>query len=82
VSTCMYYTGLDPCTLEPVHVPKDREKRIQRALLQYRNKANHELVREGLSVAGRTDLVGDGPDSLIPGLPGHHRKRNKRGKME
>lgn len=81
VSTCMYYTGLDPCTLEPVHVPKDREKRIQRALLQYRNKANHELVREGLSVAGRTDLIGDGPDSLIPGLPGHPRKRNKRGKM-
>jgi len=79
VSTCMYHTGINPRTLEPVHVPKDREKRIQRALLQYRDEANHELVREGLSAAGRTDLIGDGPQCLVPVLPGHHRKRNKRG---
>ncbi|HPM61056.1 MAG TPA: DUF3362 domain-containing protein [Methanoregulaceae archaeon] len=51
---------------------------MQRALLQYRDEANHELVR-GLSASGRTDLIGDGPQCLVPVLPGHHRKRNKRG---
>ena len=58
VSTCMYHTGLDPFTLLPVHVPRGREKKIQRALLQYRDKKNRKLVAEGLKAAGREDLIG------------------------
>jgi len=58
VSTCMYYTGLDPFTLRPVHVPRGREKRIQRAMLQYRDKKNRKLVIEALRDAGREDLIG------------------------
>jgi radical SAM superfamily enzyme YgiQ (UPF0313 family) len=57
VSTCMYYTGLDPFTLQPVHVPRGREKKIQRALLQYRDPKNRKLVTEGLCDAGRGDLI-------------------------
>ena len=67
VSTAMYYTGLDPFTLQPVHVPKDREKRIQRAMLRYREPENYELVREGLKAAGRGDLIGEGRSCLIGG---------------
>lgn len=51
VSTCMYYTGLDPFTLKPVHVPRGHEKRIQRALMQYRDPKNRELVAEGYRIA-------------------------------
>ncbi len=58
VSTCMYYTGLDPFTMKPVHVPKGREKRIQRALLQYRDPKNRGLVLEGLQETGRKELSG------------------------
>jgi uncharacterized radical SAM protein YgiQ len=65
VSTCMYYTGLDPFTLTPVHVPKGREKKIQRAMLQYRDTKNRGLVAEGLRVAGREDLIGSGKQCLI-----------------
>jgi len=57
VATCMYYTGLDPFTLRAVHVPRGREKKIQRALLQYRDKKNRKLVTEGLCDAGRGDLI-------------------------
>ncbi|MDD1674777.1 MAG: YgiQ family radical SAM protein [Methanomicrobiales archaeon] len=64
-STCMYHTGLDPLTMEPVHVPKGREKRIQRALLRYRDPGNTGLVREGLAGAGRFDLIGDGWKCLV-----------------
>ena len=53
VSTCMYYTGLNPFTLKPVYIPKGREKKIQRAMLQYRDPKNRSLVDEGLKVAGR-----------------------------
>ncbi len=66
VSTAMYYTGLDPFTLKPVHVPRGREKRIQRAMLQYRDPKNYDLVREGLKTAGRADLIGEGRRCLIP----------------
>jgi uncharacterized radical SAM protein YgiQ len=66
VSTCMYYTGLDPFTLNPVHVPKDREKKIQRAILQYRDPKNRALVGEGLRSVGREDLIGNCPKCLIP----------------
>ena len=67
VSTCMYYTGLDPFTLEPVHVPKGREKKIQRALLQYREPQNRGLVLEGLRMASREDLIGTGKKCLVAG---------------
>lgn len=53
VSTCMYYTGLNPFTMEPVHVAKGREKKIQRALLQWRDPKNRALVEEGLRMSGQ-----------------------------
>jgi radical SAM superfamily enzyme YgiQ (UPF0313 family) len=65
VSTCMYYTGLNPFTLEPVHVPKEQEKKIQRAMMQYRDSRNRALVIEGLNATGRTDLIGNGRQFLI-----------------
>lgn len=67
VSTCMYYTGLDPFTTKPVHVPKGQEKKIQRALMQYRDERNRNLVIEGLNAAGRTDLIGTGKTCLVTG---------------
>jgi len=69
VSTAMYHTGLDPFTLTPVHVPKGREKRIQRAMLQYRDPRNYDLVKEGLLMAGREDLIGEGRQCLIASRP-------------
>ena len=66
LSTCMYYTGLDPRTMKPVYVPRDyREKQMQRALLQYRKPENYELVRTALLKAGRADLIGNHPKCLI-----------------
>lgn len=66
LSTCMYYTGIDPRTMEPVYVPKSyHEKQMQRALLQYRNPKNYQLVKEALQKAGRADLIGYGPKCLI-----------------
>ena len=66
ISTCMYYTGLDPRTMEEVYVPKSpHEKALQRALIQYRNPKNHALVVEALTKAGRTDLIGFGKECLI-----------------
>jgi len=64
-STCMYYTGINPFTMEKVHVPKGREKRIQRALMQYRDHKNYGLVHEGLKAAGREDLIGSERKCLI-----------------
>ena len=59
ISTCMYYTGLDPRTMKEVYVPKNpHEKAMQRALIQYRNPKNYALVREALILAGREDLIG------------------------
>ena len=69
VSTAMYYTGLHPFTLESVHVPRGREKRIQRAMLQYRDPRNYDLVKEGLQMAGREDLIGEGRRCLIGARP-------------
>lgn len=66
LSTAMYYTGLDPFTLNPVHIPDEREKRLQRALLQPTLNKNRPLVIQALQTAGRTDLIGRGPDALIP----------------
>lgn len=66
MSTCMYYTGVDPRTGKPVYVPKSfHEKAMQRALLQYRKPENYNLVREALEKAGREDLIGFGPKCLI-----------------
>jgi uncharacterized radical SAM protein YgiQ len=64
-STCMYYTGIDPFTMEKVHVAKGREKRIQRALLQYRDENNYGFVVEGLRMSGREDLVGSERKCLV-----------------
>lgn len=66
LSTCMYYTGLDPRTGQKVYVPKNpHEKAMQRALIQYRNPELYDLVLEALKRAGRMDLVGFGPKCLI-----------------
>ncbi len=70
VSTCMFYTGLDPYTLEEVYVPRTmKEKAYQRALLQYFRPENRTLVREALKKAKRFDLIGNGPDCLVPPDP-------------
>ena len=66
ISTCMYYTGLDPRTMQKVYVPVNpHEKAMQRALIQYRDPKNYELVKEALQLAGRTDLIGFAPGCLI-----------------
>ena len=78
ISTCMYYTGYDCRTMEKVYVPKNpHEKAMQRALIQYRNPKNRELVEEALKMAGRTDLIGYGPKCLLRpegGRPPSNRK--------
>ena len=69
-STCMYYTELNPDTLEPVFVPKTKEeKQMQRAMLQYKKPQNHAIVKAALLKAGRSDLIGFGPRCLIPPYP-------------
>ena len=66
ISTCMYYTGLDPRTMQPVHVTDNpHEKAMQRALIQYRNPKNYDLVYEALMKAGRQDLIGFDKKCLI-----------------
>ncbi len=66
ISTCMYYTGVNPLTLEPIYVPKSpHEKALQRALIQYRDPKNYDLVAEALRKAGRTDLIGYDEKCLI-----------------
>jgi len=66
ISTTIYHTGLDPFTLEKVYVPKGREKRVQRALMHYRDPENYGLVCEGLRAAGREDLIGNAWRCLVP----------------
>ena len=66
ISTCMYYTGVDPRTMKPVYVAVNpHEKAMQRALIQYRNPKNYDLVYEALTKAGRTDLIGFDKKCLI-----------------
>ncbi len=66
ISTCMYYTGYDCRTMEQVYVPVNpHEKAMQRALIQYRNQKNYDLVAEALKIAGRTDLIGYDRKCLI-----------------
>lgn len=85
VSTCMYHTGLDPRTMQPVYVAKSRqEKAMQRALLQYRDPKNYTLVKQALLQAGRQDLIGVGRNALIGSMPpgqaamASHRNQNNR----
>ncbi len=67
ISTCMYYTGLDPRTMEPVYVAHNpHEKAMQRALIQYREPKNYSLVKEALLKTGRADLIGFDKKCLIP----------------
>lgn len=80
VSTCMFYTGLDPYTMEEVYVPRTpREKAEQRALLQYYKPENHRIVHDALRRAGRYDLIGTGKNCLVTPLePEKTAKHNSR----
>jgi hypothetical protein len=70
VATCMYYTGIDPFTKKPVQVARNlRDRKLQRALMQFFKPQNYFEVREALLQAGRQDLIGNGCDALIPAQP-------------
>ena len=80
ISTCMFYTGLDPYTMQEVYVAKDpKDKVMQRALLQYYDPKNRELVAKALHIAGRNDLIGFSDKCLIKPLSnGGCDKRNQK----
>ncbi len=81
ISTCMYYTGLDPRTMKEVYVAHNpHEKAMQRALIQYRDPRNYELVKEALQKTGRTDLIGFDKNCLIPPrkIVRHAKKKRRR----
>jgi radical SAM superfamily enzyme YgiQ (UPF0313 family) len=85
MATSMYVTGLDPFTQEPVYVPRSlREKRMQKALLQYWDVSQHDLAREALIQAGRGDLIGSAEWQLVPPASGkgslsiHEKKRRQK----
>ncbi|UOJ22578.1 YgiQ family radical SAM protein [Clostridium botulinum] len=84
LSTTMYYTGINPLTEEKVYVPKEqKEKRMQRSLLQFSIPDNYDLVKEALIKAHREDLIGNGPDCLIPYNKPYkksHKKNNAKNK--
>jgi uncharacterized radical SAM protein YgiQ len=83
VSTCMYYTGIDPFSMKPVFVPRDaHEKAMQRALLQYFIEKNRALVLEALKKAGRPDLIGFSKDCLIKPDGRRERKEPERKQPE
>jgi radical SAM superfamily enzyme YgiQ (UPF0313 family) len=70
VATAMYYTGIDPFTKKPVHIAKHlRDRKLQRALMQFFKPENYFEVRKALEQAGRQDLIGGGCDALIPAKP-------------
>jgi uncharacterized radical SAM protein YgiQ len=70
VATAMYYTGIDPFTKKPVHVARHiRDRKLQRALMQFFKPENYLEVRKALLMAGRRDLIGQGCDALIPADP-------------
>jgi uncharacterized radical SAM protein YgiQ len=87
IATCMYHTGLDPLTMKPVKVAKHlRDRRLQRALMQFFLPENHDKVRQVLLEYGREDLIGSGPECLVPkgsskgkGNPRSQRRSPKRG---
>lgn len=75
ISTAMFWTGLDPYTMEPIFVPRTpEEKKLQRVLLQYFKKENRDLAEKALTIAGRRDLIGTGANCLIP--PAEHPRKN------
>lgn len=79
ISTCMYYTGMDPVSGATVYVPRQpQERRMQRALLQYRHRANHKMAREALQICHREDLIGSGPKALVK-APGSAVSQNASG---
>ena len=81
ISTCMFYTGLDPYTMQPIYVPRTpAEKAEQRALLQYFRPENRDRVRAALKQIGRTDLIGTGPDCLVPPAASQPRRGNPPGR--
>src|SRR5436305_3399362 len=70
IATCMYYTGIDPFSKQEVYVARHlRDRKLQRALMQFFKPENYFEVRKALEQAGRTDLIGSGCDALIPALP-------------
>src|SRR5205807_1413468 len=70
IATCMYYTGLDPFTKKPVYVARNlRDRKLQRALMQFFKPENYFEVRKALELAGRQELIGSGCDALIPAQP-------------
>src|SRR5881396_2783352 len=70
IATCLYYTGIDPFTKKEVHVAKGiKDRKMQRALMQFFKPENWLTVREALIEAGRQDLIGNGCDCLIPAQP-------------
>lgn len=83
MAACMYYTGIDPMKLEPVPVAKGlKEKRLQKALLLYWNPEHWPDAREALELAGRGDLIGRGPDALVPPeAPGERARLERQGKL-
>lgn len=79
LSTCMFYTGLDPYTLEPVYIAKDpKEKAMQRALLQYYKPENQRKIIEALEKAGRRDLIGHGQGKLVAPDREYKKKQQER----
>jgi radical SAM superfamily enzyme YgiQ (UPF0313 family) len=70
IATCMFYTGIDPFTKQQVYIAKGlRDRKMQRALMQFFKPENWFTVREALIEAGRQDLIGNGCDCLIPAQP-------------
>ncbi|MBQ8926670.1 MAG: YgiQ family radical SAM protein [Oscillospiraceae bacterium] len=79
ISTCMFWTGLDPYTMQPVYVPRTAEEKAgQRALLQYFKPENHARIRKALLRAGRRDLIGTAPGCLVPPESGRERASGNR----
>lgn len=79
IATCMYYTGVDPRTMKPIYVAKTKEeKAMQRALIQYKNPKNYELVKKALIMAKRQDLIGYGPKCLIKPVHTINKKNNEK----
>ncbi len=81
VAACMFYTGLDPMTMKPVYIARHlRDRKLQRALLQFFKPENYFEVRRALQQAGRKDLIGEGCDCLIPSQPPKEALRQERGR--
>jgi uncharacterized radical SAM protein YgiQ len=81
IATCMYYTGVDPFSKQEVYVARAlRDRKLQRALLQFFKPENYFEVRKALEEAGRTDLIGNGCDALIPAQPPKEALQRRRDK--